>query len=90
MIADDGEDLGEGEHSFNVGGFPTGTASMEISVEIPQEAENRSTSRSSYYSWCIPSILLHIFLVEIFCHLLCKFLMLARKFFPYLDIKHAF
>ena len=36
------------EHFFIAGGVQIGTASIEISVEVSQKAENQSTTKSSY------------------------------------------
>ena len=40
---DTGEDVERGETSYTVGGNATGAATLENSVEIPQEIKNRAS-----------------------------------------------
>lgn len=42
-----GEAVGKGEHYSVLAGVQTCAATVEISVEVPREAGNRSTSKSS-------------------------------------------
>lgn len=48
MTANADEVAGKGDTYSSLLGVQTGTATMEISVEVPQKSENQPTSRSCF------------------------------------------
>lgn len=72
MTVHSGKDVREEELLFTIGGSATFIATMEIDVTVPQEAENRYTSRSNYITLGIKpkeiNILLHrYFFIHVYC-----------------------
>ena len=70
------KDVGKGEHLFIASWNTTGTTTIEVSVDIPQEAENQSSYISLKH---VPKRLYILPWVYMFFHVIAALFTLARN-----------